>query len=262
MNLLPPVETDSSQSKEAARDLSTANTETNSQPTTFQNDGKGTVSISTQNRHTGKLNSNDATKKETAKQEKIQAEITKTNGPPGGQDYTVRADKAKETDATASGAIRDEASSMRRERKAADVRTDSGYIASAPQTVSAGKENIIVLQRNKSAEPIPEVVVGKSRKDSTYRRPHIVFEEAEPENGAAYYDDYIVQNLQMPDEELQKNISGEVKLSFDINNAGEAVNIAVEKSLCAECDKEAIRLLKQGPKWKKKNKKGKLSIKF
>ena len=68
----------------------------------------------------------------------------------------------------------------------------------------------------------------------------------------------------MPELEMRKNVTGEVKLSFDVNDAGQAINIKVEKSLCTECDKEAIRLLKDGPKWvkKKKNKKGKLSIKF
>ena len=68
----------------------------------------------------------------------------------------------------------------------------------------------------------------------------------------------------MPEEEIKRNISGEVKLSFDINDAGQAVNIEVEKSLCPECDKEAIRLLKEGPKLvkKKKDKKGKLRIRF
>jgi hypothetical protein len=48
-----------------------------------------------------------------------------------------------------------------------------------------------------------------------------------------------------------------------VNDVGEPVNIKVEKSLCAQCDDEAIRLLKQGPKWKKKkNKKGKVTIRF
>jgi hypothetical protein len=37
----------------------------------------------------------------------------------------------------------------------------------------------------------------------------------------------------------------------------------VVKSLCNKCDEEAIRLLKEGPKWKKKkNKKGSVTIRF
>ena len=52
-------------------------------------------------------------------------------------------------------------------------------------------------------------------------------------------------------------------LSFDVDDNGIPRNIRVEKSLCASCDEEAIRLLKEGPKWeKKKNKKGKVKIRF
>ena len=233
----------------------TENNET-TQITTIQDDGKGTISLSTQNRHTGKLNGNANYKKKEKAQNDEELKQIETAIP--------------------SDAVRDEVSSLNKARYlkgdsgalAAAQKTDTanivaGYGAQRQQTVTPGKENVIVLQRSKS-EPMPEVMLSKeSRKDSTYRKPRITFEEAEPENGSAYYDDYVAQNLQMPEEKVQKNISGEVKLSFDINDAGEAVNITVEKSLCTECDKEAIRLLKAGPKWKKKkDKKGKLSIKF
>ncbi len=102
------------------------------------------------------------------------------------------------------------------------------------------------------------------KRDSNYRKPNITFEEAEPANGSVYYNNYVANNLEMPELEKRKNAPGEVKLSFDVNDAGQAVNIKVEKSLCTECDKEAIRVLKDGPKLvkKKKGKKGKLSIKF
>jgi TonB family protein len=43
-----------------------------------------------------------------------------------------------------------------------------------------------------------------------------------------------------------------VQVSFDIDKNGEPVNIRVEKSLCDNCDKEAIRLVREGPKWKHK----------
>lgn len=131
------------------------------------------------------------------------------------------------------------------------------------QTVTPGKENVIVLQRAKNTQ-MPEVVLNKSKSDSTHRRPQIVFEEAEPEKGTNYYNDYIAENLKIPEDVDFKATSGEVKLSFDVDDAGVAVNIKVEKSLCEECDKEAIRILQEGPKLvkKKKGKKGKLSIRF
>lgn len=129
------------------------------------------------------------------------------------------------------------------------------------RTLSAGKENIIVLERDTNSM-VQEVVIGKGKKDSITRRPVITFEEAEPANGNAFYDDYVAQNLKQPEIEKMKRTSGVVKLSFDVNDAGEPVNIKVENSLCQPCDKEAIRILKEGPKWVKKNKKGKVSIRF
>ncbi len=132
----------------------------------------------------------------------------------------------------------------------------------APQANSR-KENIIVLQRAKDST-VQEVVLGKSKKDSSYRKPKITLEEAEPKDDHLSYDDYVAQILQLPEIEKFKTTSREVHLSFDIDEAGQAVNIHVEKSLCDECDKEAIRILKEGPKLvkKQKNKKGRLSIRF
>jgi hypothetical protein len=51
-----------------------------------------------------------------------------------------------------------------------------------------------------------------------------------------------------------------VQISFEVNKLGEPVNIKVEKSLCKECDEEAIRLIKQGPKWKTKKKKKRVTV--
>jgi hypothetical protein len=242
----PSIATDTN-NKEAdlqeatAKQNATANAATNTQTKTIETDNKGTASISTQNKHTAKLNNTRSAKKQQQNDEAIQAEISSAER---AQTKTASASLKKDTNA--------------------DIQ---GYgISRGPdtlQTISPGKDNVIVLQRSKSV-PIPEVVLSNTKRDSTYRKPHISFEEAEPANGTAYYDDYVANNLQMPEEELQKNSSGEVKLSFDVNDAGQAVNIKVEKSLCAECDKEAIRVLQQGPKWlkKKKDKKGKLSIRF
>jgi TonB family protein len=238
----PSLKTDTNSSA-APLPLSTTE-DTNTQTKTVQ-DNSETITLSAQNRHTGKLNTANT----------IQKDNTQNNSLSRIEAGSVANEQ------------RDAAELSKPERylkaKTGNNDTDSGLVADAPQTVSAGKENVIVMQRSKS-EPIPEIVLGKSKKDSTYRKPHVSFEEAEPEKGTAYFDDYVAQNLQLPEEEMKKKISGEVKLSFDVNEAGEAINIAVEKSLCTECDKEAIRLLKQGPKLvkKKKDKKGKLSIKF
>lgn len=107
------------------------------------------------------------------------------------------------------------------------------------------------------------VVTSREFAKKAASRPIVVVDTLEPAEGFAGFDDYVVNNLKRPPEEKNKVFKGEVQLSFDVNSAGEPVNIAVIKSLCPSCDEEAIRLLKEGPKWKKKkNKKGKVTIKF
>lgn len=228
-----------SNSKEADLNYSTANADSNKQVTTINNDDKGSVSLSTQNRHTGKLNNSNLSKR---------TETSEKSGNVGNAEISQDDRMVSST-------------SDARLQNLPDTSTDR--VTYNYQTVTPGKDNVIVMRQSKAA-PIPEVVLATKKKDSTYRQPHISFEEAEPAEGNVNYDDYVANNLQMPEEIMKKNISGEVKLSFDINNAGQAINIEVEKSLCAECDKEAIRLLKEGPKLvqKKKDKKGKIRIQF
>lgn len=122
--------------------------------------------------------------------------------------------------------------------------------------------NPIVLQQDTKNVP---VTVLSSKKTNTQRRQqnNITIEEPEPADGWYNYDTYIANNIKLSDEIKTKTTpSSEVELSFDVNRSGEPVNIKVEKSVCKECDAEAIRLLKEGPKWKKKKKRAKLSIGF
>jgi hypothetical protein len=118
----------------------------------------------------------------------------------------------------------------------------------ADEALSPGKENVIVLQRSK----MEEIVVGKS--DAAATRAVISIREAEPIRGTVYFNDYLSENLHLPEAELLKNRKGELELSFQVNKTGEPINIAVEKSLCEACDQEAIRALREGPKWKQRSK--------
>lgn len=46
------------------------------------------------------------------------------------------------------------------------------------------------------------------------------------------------------------NLKGEVAISFEVNKKGERSNYKVEKSLSADHDAEALRLVREGPEWK------------
>lgn len=114
--------------------------------------------------------------------------------------------------------------------------------------------NQVVLKDDRSLD---EVVLSNKKVNSRLRENNMVLEEPEPADGWNNYDTYLANNLNVPDDFKKKSGGGEVSLSFEVNNLGEPVNIRVEKSLCEVCDKEAIRLLKEGPKWKRKARKGK-----
>lgn len=85
-------------------------------------------------------------------------------------------------------------------------------------------------------------------------------EEPEPEDGWDNYDVYVANNLKEPDLPAAQKPGAGVEVSFDVNRNGKPVNLKIEKSLCAECDKEALRLIKEGPKWKRKNKNNRAKV--
>ena len=135
--------------------------------------------------------------------------------------------------------------------------------------VNDAKTKDTIKDLNIVLQPLPqdslkEIVVGYSnQKKSAEKYPHVVIDTLEPAEGFVNFDDYVMNNLKTPEELKTKTITGEVQLSFDVDKEGQATNITVVKSLCQKCDEEAIRLLKEGPKWKRgKNKKGKITIKF
>lgn len=121
-------------------------------------------------------------------------------------------------------------------------------------------DNQVVMQEDKS---VSEIVLSKN-KTANSARPRtstMVLEEPEPIDGWQNYDVYLANNLNVPETFKNKQSNGgEVKLSFEVNKNGDPINITVEKSLCESCDREAIRLLKEGPKWKRKLKKKRTSL--
>lgn len=85
---------------------------------------------------------------------------------------------------------------------------------------------------------------------------------AAPVDGWGNYDIYLSNNKRLPSE--NNNITGGfVEVSFTVNKAGFLYNFNIEKSTCTACNREAIRLIKEGPKWKltdEKEQSGKMTI--
>ena len=107
------------------------------------------------------------------------------------------------------------------------------------------------MQEDKTA---PDRIISYQKPDTNRTRGSMKFEEPEPADGWINYNTYIANNIQMPDNSVKRS---SLQLSFDVDQNGDPVDVRVEKSLCQKCDEEAARLIKQGPKWKKKDKKSK-----
>lgn len=139
------------------------------------------------------------------------------------------------------------------------------------QVKSLGFENNNALLRNSLAYNKVQMQEDKSlnafvldtvkRNLSMLRKNSLTaVEETEPEDGWDSWDTYVVNNTNIPSsfhkksDEMAKNT---VEVSFEVNKYGEPVNLRVEKSLCEKCDQEALRIVKEGPKWKRKAKKSK-----
>ena len=115
----------------------------------------------------------------------------------------------------------------------------------------------IILQEDAVAEKDKMVVSGnKTASPQRSRRATLLTDSVvnvEPADGWDNYNTYVANNLDIPDEMIKRDIHGEVELSFDVKKNGTISNIKVSKSLGAEYDEAAKRLLLEGPQWKVKN---------
>jgi hypothetical protein len=134
-----------------------------------------------------------------------------------------------------------------------------GYENNVAQLNNQRPNNQVVMQEDRS---LKEVVVSQKKVNSTRSRTStMVLEEPEPVDGWTNYDSYLANNLNVPDNyKSRQTQGGSVTLSFEVNSKGEPVNITITRSLCESCDKEAIRLVKEGPKWKRKSRKGRTTV--
>ena len=121
--------------------------------------------------------------------------------------------------------------------------------------------NQVVLNEDRSGN---EIVISNQRPNTEARanRNNRTFEEPEPADGWSNYDAYLANNLVPPDDYETKRVANAfVEVSFEVDIHGEPVNFRVERSLCNKCDQEAIRLVREGPKWKRNaNKSGRTTV--
>ena len=173
---------------------------------------------------------------------------------------------ANAANAENSYALRRRQANNQLQREAPIERKEAIQMQSQPPPVSDTIRNFDVVLKEEKLSADEVVVIGYGKKKdfaASNKYPHVVVDTLEPAEGYIQLDEYIAANLKMPEELKEKPSKGEVKLAFEVNKEGQPVNITVVKSLCKTCDEEAIRILREGPRWKKKNnKKGLITIRF
>jgi TonB family protein len=125
--------------------------------------------------------------------------------------------------------------------------------------------NKLVLTEN--SQPNADIVIKSDRVDRVKSLRDLLKDTsklAEPEDGWGNYATYMANNLDLPGEIKINSQHGTVELSFTVDKNGVPQNINIDKSYSKQVDSEAIRLVKDGPKWKSRNrnKKGKVVVVF
>ena len=139
-------------------------------------------------------------------------------------------------------------------------RLTAEYIGYDPVEIRVDTSRTMLIAMNENKQALNEVVVvgyetKKNKKSTTAGNVVTVKEQAEkeitpqPVIGKRSYQKYLKENLVRPTDEKCKDIKGEVVLSFFVDEEGKPQNITVIHGLCEFADKEAIRLVKEGPKW-------------
>ncbi len=138
-----------------------------------------------------------------------------------------------------------------------------GYVANQTNLYNR-RDNNVQLQEDKIANT---QVIATNTNNYRLKRKSAMRSEVEdapqPQDGWTNYDAYLANNIDVEKQPALQKMKGEVEVEVEVNAEGTVVNAAVTKSLCEKCDAEALRLVKEGPKWKgKKGRKAKVLVRF
>lgn len=95
-------------------------------------------------------------------------------------------------------------------------------------------------------EPVEEIT-KESDEDVIFT---VVEQQAEYPGGFAEMSKFVGKNLKYPAAPRRMNIEGSVFVSFVVDKEGNLSDIQIVKGIHADCDKEAIRVVKLMPPWK------------
>lgn len=143
-------------------------------------------------------------------------------------------------------------------RKEGNDKLTAQFIGFNTVEIPVDTSKTMLIAMNADNQKLDEVVVvgyGKKKKDVAAGTP-------EPVIGMRKYKKYLKENLIRPTDKACADVKGKVVLTFLIDAKGRPYQIEIKESLCDSCDKEAIRLVQEGPDWTIGNQSVEVTIKF
>ncbi|MFU2439338.1 carboxypeptidase-like regulatory domain-containing protein [Bacteroides sp.] len=147
------------------------------------------------------------------------------------------------------------------------------FIGYDPVEIRVDTSRTMLIAMNENQQALNEVVVvgygAKKKKKSVTAGTVVKGDEQankditpQPVIGKRNYQKYLKENLVRPTDEKCAQVKGKVILTFLVNKEGRPFYIKVKESLCESADKEAIRLIQEGPDWVYGNKLVEVTVKF
>lgn len=137
------------------------------------------------------------------------------------------------------------------------------YLGFKPDTLSLTANATNVLIKMKPATEGEEMIVvalGTQRAVGILGSVQII--RSEPLIGKKAYRTYLKKNIICPLDSAGKKIKGKVLVEFEVDSTGKPKNFSIKESLCESADKEATRLIKEGPAWSNGTGKVSVTVKF
>ena len=117
-----------------------------------------------------------------------------------------------------------------------------------PAVQISSSMNIALHESTSSLEEVVVAGYGQQRKQS-FTGSVTTVKDSEPVIGWTAYENYLKENQIHLVDESGELINGTVKLSFSVDKQGRPENITIEKGLDESANKEAVRLVREGPDW-------------
>ncbi|HWD88858.1 MAG TPA: TonB family protein [Mucilaginibacter sp.] len=113
-------------------------------------------------------------------------------------------------------------------------------------------------QKNQKGDPNADIVintpVGNSDEKQVTEDENKIFtaveQEPTPAGGIQKFYEYLAKNIRYPAVAKENNVQGKVFLTFVVEKDGSITDVKVLRGIGNGCDEEAVRVLRNAPKWK------------